>query len=143
MNRSVVVTSSGLKMHEIASTAGHVVDELNRGDELSVIGERTSISGNHWLRVHVLRTGDQGWVDASYTKPKEPLPPPVHQTLPPSPYWNPPEPPHKKPPKTNWDAPASSWNIPNAPSPTKTKWEWLWVVGAVLIIVGLLLLFRH
>ena len=136
MSHMVVVTSSGLNLREIPSTGGHAVDQLNQGDELSVIGERTSISGVRWLRVHVLRTGDQGWVVASHTKekPEKPLPPPSHQHQPPL---------HRQPPKPDWDFPSSSWDIPPAPLPTKKKWEWVWVIGAVLIIVGVLLLFRH
>ena len=133
MSHCVIVASSGLHLREIASTAGHVIDSLNHGDELSVIGERTSISGTRWLRVHVLRTGDQGWVDASYTrvKPETPLPPTAHRHPPPL---------HKPAPKPDWSVPAPSWDIPQAPLPTKAQ-HWVWPVAVFLIIAATVYLF--
>lgn len=135
----VVVTSSGLNLREIASTAGHTIDQLNRGDELSFIEDRTSISGVKWMRVHVLRTGDRGWVQASYTKAKPDKPAP----RPPTAHHHPPLPP-SQPPAPDFDVPLSTtWDTPITPPPPKNRWHWTWYVAVVLILVGVILLFRH
>ena len=122
----VLVTSDGLNLREIPSTAGHVVDQINRGDECAVLGERVSLSGARWLRVHVLRTGDMGWVSAEFTTPKPEQPPVLPPVLPPT--------------ENNWDIPASSWEIPIGEQPAEKHLNWVWTIPVVLIVAALILL---